>query len=160
MLKLFENFLDNEELKDIEKSLINGHGWKFGQTSNTDSKYPFWVWDLRKDPYYTDTLFDKVKSCIGMNVKLTNVYANGQTHGLSGNCHIDSDTGYTFLIYANPKWEFHWGGMTVFNGNKSVMPVPGRAVLFPANIKHVGLDPSKNFTGLRVTIAYKLEEIK
>ena len=54
---------------------------------------------------------------------------------------------------------FEWGGRTVFvleDGEYPVFPKPKTAVCFPADVAHFSDDVSRKFTGLRVTVAYKL----
>jgi hypothetical protein len=102
----------------------------------------------------------------GKKFKILRIYANGQVYGQDGDFHQD-DTGpntWTFLIYMNivPANELeNWGGETQFkmnDGLKIQLPVPNTGVLFRSNIFHKGMAPSNISSGLRVTVAWKLEE--
>lgn len=139
--------------------------WKFQGYSTKESDIKFWYHDLNNNPFYTNKLLYYIKDKIGFDVKLETVYANGQTHGLCGDLHIDSDNdeSYTFIIYMNEYWNVKWGGQTVLykNNNEiaSIIPEPNKAILFKGNILHVGLEPTRHFTGLRTTVAFKILKI-
>lgn len=52
-----------------------------------------------------------------------------------------------------------WGGKTIFNLNNQYEyydPCPNTAICFPGEISHMAEGVSRLFTGLRVTIAWKL----
>eukprot|EP00966_Prymnesium_polylepis_P302474 6987883-Prymnesium_polylepis.3 len=78
----------------------------------------------------------------------------------SGAPHQD-DGDITFLYYPNPQWDFSLNGSLFFVGNRGeldrvIQYRPNRALLFPAGLVHYADAPSKNFEGLRVSLAYKL----
>ena len=70
------------------------------------------------------------------------------------------------MYYVNPDWETNWGGETVFYNDaqtdilKSVMPKPGRFVVFNASIPHRSSPPTSLFRGLRTAISFKLIQNK
>ena len=86
---------------------------------------------------------------------------NGATFGQQGYLHTDNieDNGRTFLVYCNSEWNIEWAGGTVFNVDEddlTVYPKPGNAVYFKGKIPHFSQAVSKDFCGLRITLAYKL----
>ena len=90
-------------------------------------------------------------------------YANGHTYGLGGRSHQDDqrENTFTLLYYPMPVWEHLWDGETMyFNAAGDVLaavrPQPNRAVIFDSRIPHAGRAPSRFFSGLRVTVAFKL----
>jgi SM-20-related protein len=120
--------------------------WYFGNASVVGEDPGFWKMDLDGEPAL-DALWGALRApCEELaRARLTVIrqYANGHTYGLGGRTHAD------------------WGGETVFhrtNGDiaLAVLPKPKRAILFDARIPHEGRAPSRNFGGLRVTIAFKL----
>lgn len=137
--------------------------WEFWHTSNPDSSNFFWYMDFSDNEFFTKDLFTKIKKSIGNNFSIERVYANGQTFGLDGEFHIDDEdeNAYTFLYYPVKDWNLSWGGETVIidsNSNvNNIYPMPNCGILFPSNWLHCGKSPSKNFTDLRITIAYKLK---
>jgi len=87
---------------------------------------------------------------------------NGHTSGGHGNMHKDSEfeQGRTFLIYCNSEWNIEWGGGTYFAENNTIVNnKPYSAVYFQNNQEHFAMPISKDFNGLRVTLAFKLLKI-
>ena len=146
--------------------LISGY-WTFGEYSNKVDKVRFWLMWLEEDKFFTDYFFNRISDLTKRKFKLKKVYANGQTYGQPGSLHSDS-TGmmgeYTFLYYVNPQWNVAWSGGTVFcmpeRQSRTENFIPNSALLFDANILHAGLDPNVHFNGLRITVAFKMLEIK
>lgn len=114
-----------------------------------------------------DVLWQSVRgrceSLTGTSLRVLRQYANGHTYGLGGRTHVDAaePDHFTLLYYPMPSWEPGWGGETVFHRNSgeialAVLPKPNRAVLFDARIPHEGRAPSRDYGGLRVTLAFKL----
>lgn len=153
---------DNIECYD---RLVNGY-WNFGEFSNKVDKVRFWIMQLAEDDFFTSYFFNRICDLTKRKFKLKKVYANGQTYGQPGSLHTDS-TGegreFTFLYYVNPEWNVTWSGGTVFwvseNQHKTENFIPNSAILFDANIIHAGLEPSRHFYGLRITVAFKMVEI-
>jgi hypothetical protein len=86
---------------------------------------------------------------------------NGHTAGGHGNIHKDSEfrNGRTFIIYCNKTWNPEFGGNTMFVIGEDVLstyPYPFSAVYFQNNQNHFAGPLSRNFNGLRVTLAFKL----
>jgi len=128
--------------------------------------------ELIDEPFIINYFFQKIKKILERDVELLRVYANGQTHGLDGEYHQDSDCedDITFLYYYTPiidcdKVLDDYGGHTQFklpdeHMTYSFEPRNNTAILFPSILWHRGLSPSSREYGLRITIAFKLKEIK
>jgi len=91
------------------------------------------------------------------------VFLNGQSHGQDGEIHRDWESpgeGFTFVVFMNTTWESSWQGEAVFYDEShtairwSVIPEPGRLVVFDGSIPHWGRAPARRYTGLRLTLAY------
>jgi hypothetical protein len=121
----------------------------------------------------TDVL-DAVLSKVEGKYEVLQIASNGQTYGQDGHMHHDDtrkDT-YTCLVYIAREWKVEWGGETSFylDGNphlnvgknvidiSSVLPLPRRAVFFESSLVHMGRAPNRVFSGLRMTLAYKLRK--
>jgi Rps23 Pro-64 3,4-dihydroxylase Tpa1-like proline 4-hydroxylase len=71
------------------------------------------------------------------------------------------DTAITILYYANPTWHHDWSGETQFFSKdlsqitNSIMPAPGRLVVFNSAIPHTARSPSVLAQAPRFTIAIK-----
>lgn len=184
MIQKYFNLFSNEQIDRIWKYLHRPK-WEFWQRSlDSDNQNYFWYMDFNKKSFFREELFEIIKNNIGKKFIIDKVYANGQTFGLDGNFHIDDidDNGYTFLYYPMKKWNFEWGGETIFLGpdinydyasasantelaiqNNSFpyhyTPIPNSGILFPGKLIHMGKSPSIAYKDLRVTIAYKLKKL-
>lgn len=163
MYELYTDVFEPDVFHQCYEKLNSSSGWKYAGFSNDVSPIRFWFHDLNNDPTYTVYGLARINKLTGRQFKIDRVYANGQTHGLSGDLHQDhtEPNKYTFLMYMNPEWKVTWGGTTVFyiddNHSTGVMPKPNCGVLFPSNIWHAGLEPTRHCHELRITVAYKLE---
>lgn len=167
---LFPCEIMDEILSNIEnftQTKDSHRGWLFsGATAQNSIDKTFWNRPLDDDKFYTEYIFEKVKSIIKVNfneeVELSRVYLNGATFGQQGYLHQDfwDDFGRTFLIYCNDNWNIEWAGGTVFvrdgGGYETVYPQYNSAVYFDGKIKHFSQPLSRDFYGFRVTLAYKL----
>jgi len=160
-IKVYHNFLTPQE-QTIINDIIMRPIWKFGHNSITEGNL-FWKIDaLESDEFFSVKLLNKIKEKTGDDFQLVErIYMNGHTAGSHGNTHTDSrdGRGRTFLIYCNQTWNPEFGGSTVFlDGDKvlSTYPYPYSAVYFRNNIEHFASPLSRNFNGLRVTLAFKL----
>lgn len=137
--------------------------WAFGHGSNTgESTTPFWVMNLNNDTFFTDHLLNIIQEKTNKTFDLERVYANGHMFGTQGEPHQDSysKNARTFLFYANDNWSIDWSGKTVYILNKTdqhyELPTPNKGVLFPGRMFHYAEQTTRKFTGLRITIAWKL----
>lgn len=140
--------------------------WYFGNSSVGGGEPGFWKMDLDGEAE-VDALWaaarPRCEEIAGARLRVLRQYANGHTYGLGGRTHVD-DTApghYTLLYYPMASWDPAWGGETVFHRSNgeialAVLPKPNRAVLFDSRIPHEGRAPSRDYGGLRVTLAFKL----
>ena len=164
-VKRYENFFTKNDFSEIVKFVLQPN-WYFGHGSYVagDKRrgYPFWRMDLMENNFFSKYLLNIIEEKTQQNYELFDVYANGHTFGTKGSFHQDWNDrrGITFLYYANENWDLDWGGKTIFDlGLRNyhfVVPKPNSAVLFPGVIPHAAEGPSRSFTGLRVTVAWKL----
>ena len=148
-------------------SKVEESKWRFGHGSHVD-KYnrpqgiPFWRMDLLEDSYFSDYLLNIIKEKTQQDYELYDVYANGHTFGTQGDFHVDwyDESERTFLYYANDNWRPEYLGKTIFDlgGDEHYyyLPKGNSAVMFNGMIPHMSEGCSRAFTGLRVTIAWKL----
>ena len=169
---LINDFINQKDFDDIIQmidlySYSNDYpGWKLNGFSNQeDTNKRFWFIDLIDNEYFNKQIFEKIKLQISKlfddDVILDRVYLNGSTFGQQGYFHIDDtlENSRTLLIYCNSEWKNEWVGGTVFEtlgGIQTIYPLPKRAAYFDARIPHFSQPLSKDFDGLRVTLAYKL----
>lgn len=142
---------------------VNRPNWAFGHGStNNESSTPFWVMNLNNEIFFTDYLLNIIQEKTKEKFSLERVYANGHMFGTQGEPHQDSpkSNARTFLFYANNDWSIDWSGKTVFLLNKTEqhyeLPTPNKGVIFPGRMFHYAEQTTRKFTGLRITIAWKL----
>lgn len=94
-------------------------------------------------------------------------YTNCNSFGDMLFSHVDCAPGVgdlTALWYLCDRWDVEWGGETIFFDAHqeiafSVLPRPGRLVVFDGAILHCGRPPSRICYGARYTFAIKFERI-
>ena len=157
-VEIHDNFLPADTQEEILR-LMQRPKWSFtgGRPPNA-----FWHMDgLEEEPYFRHELFQLICERLGRTFEVERIYANGQTALQYGDPHRD-DGDVTFLYYPNPEWEYSWNGSLFFVNKRErevsnvIQYKPNRALLFPAGLLHYADAPSKSFTGLRVSLAYKL----
>jgi hypothetical protein len=174
-IEIYNNFLPENLFDEIEPFLRNTPKWTINR-SNTYDDGIFWGIDLSQETLFNDTIFNFAKKKLNRNIQFNRIFANGQSTLQDGNPHTDSllSNAKTLIIYANKKWDYCWGGYTVFfdrykiennetllmsEETHSVFPFPNTAVYFPSNMFHCGLSPLKKFNGIRFTLVYQVKEI-
>ena len=157
-VQVYDDFFPRRVQSKVMR-LMQRPKWSF-----TGGKPPNQFWhmnDLETETYFTETLFGLICERLDRQFAgFERIYANGQTALQVGTPHID-DGDVTFLYYANPIWEPAWNGSLLFLDDKAriahrVEYQPNRGILFPAELVHYAEAPSESFTGLRVSLAYKL----
>ena len=167
-IKCIDDIVPIEMLKEIWK-VTRSSNWYFGAFSNDRSAVPFWNMKLDGNAAADAIWLHAKPQCeelTGASLYVERQYANGHTFGQGGKPHTDDDKPgtYTLLYYPMPQWHKDWDGGTEFHSNdgeiiKAINLKPNRAVLFDSRILHYGRAPSRLFTGLRVTVAYKLSTV-
>lgn len=171
-IKVYDNFLTNEELNECLK-IINSSKWTFGHLSNTltqcNFNVPFWSIDLKHEDFFSVYLKEVIEKHFLKKFTLTRVYANGQTFGQDGSYHIDDDSSntYTFCLYLSNIEEidlYAAGGHLMIKipnekYNICYEPVFNRGIFFPSNYLHKSNSFSRFVMDLRIVVAWKLKEI-
>ena len=184
-VKIFSDVLEEDTVTKTNNFLLSKElPWYFSQTSTTggnqkvnDPTVPtFWYteFDMKKDKVVSD-VWDEMYSVIqtedtlgSLELEVVRTYGNGQTYGLNGQLHTDDErpNTWTALYYAvEDDWDVEWHGETYFydddkeNVVGACIPKRNRFVVFDSTINHVGMAPNKQYNGLRVTLAFKLQSI-
>tara|TARA_B100001250_G_C19718312_1_gene752601 strand:+ start:185 stop:700 length:516 start_codon:yes stop_codon:yes gene_type:complete len=157
----YDNFLSAEDFKSVSDYLKRPK-WKWGHGSFSEGGYEFWIMDLMTEYFFTNKLLNIIIEKTGQDYFLSRCYCNGHTYGTAGTFHqdcLDSD-GRTVLLYANDTWKQQWGGKTVFDIDGKYHYnefVSNSIVIFPGVIPHRAETTTRDFTGLRKTVAWKLK---
>jgi len=167
-MKLYERFYDVLTLEQQEtctKELETPTWGPTGKSEDGPNSVSFWYKELIDNDFFNSFFLKRIEFLTKKKFVIDRLYANGQSHGQSGSLHTDSENekSWTFLYYANPHWDINWGGSTVFYRNETeydqALFIPNTGVIFKSNILHAGLEPTKHFNYVRMTVAFKLTEI-
>jgi Rps23 Pro-64 3,4-dihydroxylase Tpa1-like proline 4-hydroxylase len=165
MIQVYKNFITPQDQLIINETIMQPI-WQWGHGSAPNGQNTFWKIDnLQNNKFYSVNLLNKIKELTSDQLQIERIYMNGHTACSHANIHKDSESnnGRTFLIYCNQIWNPEFGGGTCFVKDDEIMsiyPYPYSAVYFQNNINHFSMPLSKNFNGLRVTLAYKLHKIQ
>lgn len=161
-VELYTDLLPWPEFCD-ESANLTAREWKY-VCKTPDQRVKYLNIDLSDNKFYTEYMLGIINARSGKNFKIHRVYANGQFHSQNGILHIDDicEEAWTFIQYMNDEWYVTWGGSTVFFEEgvcSSITPIPNAGILFKSNILHGGLEPTRDATEMRMTVAYKLLEV-
>ena len=176
MIEVYDDFLTTEEIKSLYDKLwnqdwyLNGYdsempnrnqpGWSFSKTiSQTDSSFAFY-----KNYGHKILELDLLKDKFVIHRTLTNAYKFGDVLKL----HVDGGYDLTAIIYGNEFWDINWGSETIFASSldknaeiiASVIPKPGRLVIFDSKIPHSGRVPNSLFPNYRYSLVFNLSKKK
>ena len=157
-LKIIDNFFSENIRKEIYDLLRYGSNWSF--TGGREDRRLWHVDRLEEDIFFNTYLFNIICDELNKDFSIKRIYANGQTANQCGNPHYD-DGDMTFIYYPNPDWKLEDQGHLIFlKSDDEVSNVvtykSNRAILFPSSIKHYSDAPHRLFSGLRISLAYKL----
>lgn len=172
MIQVIDNFLSKNEIEQLYDCLWK-QDWNLSATDKggiTREDRGWAMWKILNDkdiffPFY-NSLLNKVLELEllseGFECKrmLVNAYKFGDVMGI----HTDDGFDYTAIIYCNHKWEINWGSETIFVDEdrpdcdiiKSVIPKPGRLVIFDSSIPHTGRVPNSVFPNYRYSLVFNL----
>lgn len=108
-----------------------------------------------------DNLPEEIKKIIS-NYKATRYYSLITNWSVTNRFHVDRPSDLTFLYYANLKWDYDWGGETLFSNDKiteivyTSMYKPGRIVIFDSSIPHRPIPTTSNCPNMRYTFVTNL----
>jgi hypothetical protein len=166
---LYDNVFSEIDCNSI-RNYLKKPNWQWGHTSKditeeTKNTPLFWCMNLISERFFSEYLFNKIKEITGNDLKLLRCYANGNSFGLPGDIHQDSniELATTFMFYANQIWEPRFGGKTAFlfedeTENKYIMPKNNRGVYFPSLIPHYAEEVTRLYSGLRQVVVWKMEK--
>ena len=157
-LKIIDNFFSENIRREIYDLLRYGSNWSF--TGGREDRRLWHVDRLEEDIFFNTYLFNIICDELDKDFSIKRIYANGQTANQCGNPHYD-DGDMTFIYYPNPDWKIEDQGHLIFlKSDDEVSNVvtykSNRAILFPSSIKHYSDAPHRLFSGLRISLAYKL----
>jgi len=170
MIRVTDNVFDEKEIDVFYAEFRDNMGWTFTGEGLKDSNWRKFHMFLNKDhPVHlklfnkSDQLLKETLPSVSKSHVLKNYYASGYLYGTHHQIHTDYDKGgFTVMFYLNKLWDISYAGETVFINNigditNSVIPKPGRAVIFDGSIPHVAREVSRICVELRMVATFKYE---
>jgi len=162
MIEYFDNVFSIDKNIEIHEQLHKPR-WRFdggGTSDDGQTTSHFWhVNNLENDEYFIN-LFDEISPTFFSNqeVSIVRCYANGQSAGQTGLPHTDD--GDVTLLYFPTVWKHYYGGHLNFCDDNNITSVieykQNRMVKFDAKLKHYSNAPINTYTGLRLSLAFKV----
>ena len=168
---VFDNFLSQSEIKKANE-IIKTKNWCWGHESNGTERYetPFWSTTLMDEDFFTKEIKEIIEKQVFKKLELDRVYANGSTFGQDGAFHTDTEEEncYTFVLYLcniSKNYIETAGGHIVFKlpdlkYKIAYEPIYNRGIFFPSNYIHRSTSFCRYVMDLRISVAWKLREIK
>ena len=170
LFQVIDNIFDDNNRDKLYGEFRDFKPWRFlgaGSNINKDRKFNY---ILNKKNKIDKILFEQADKIIEDNnlkkyLTLKKAYASGYTHGTIHELHRDYTSNgfnevFTLMFYLNKEWNVSFGGETVFyypetESITSILPRPGRAILFDGSILHLARDPSRICAELRMVATFQ-----
>ena len=177
MIEVIDGFLNKEEINKLYDILWESDlylvGIEYHSNDRNDRR-----WSLSKqikkddkDINFFNEILEKILKLPTLNNEyechrnMINAYKYSDVLSIHDDGPINGFKNITALIYGNNTWDANWGSETVFFDKKgsdaeiikSILPKPGRLVLFDAGIPHTGRVPSSMFPNYRYSLVYNLK---
>jgi len=169
LFKVYDNLFNQENLEKIYEHFVKNCKWEFG--NNLTEASLKWKYNPTFDSDIEKLILNNQENILkntGLNhiVKLHKCYVSANQYGHFGEFHYDEDAAeynnwFTLMYYLNKQWNLDFAGETVFLNEKeddiftSIIPKPGRAILFDGFIKHASRPLNKIFSGVRLVLTFK-----
>jgi len=170
---ILNNFMDKATVSDLYYYLIDQNIWNLNRSS-TDSTlgytFPGMVVFDSLDPnqitlnhQYLFGYFSGLVNVIRTNYEketggyippiIKRIHLGAKNNNSKTEFHYDTDNSshVTLLGYIMPSWSQDWGGDVIIE-NESYPCDPGSFIVFPSNLYHNGLSPSKNTPYWRISL--------
>ena len=170
MIKIIDNVFDEEDVDVLYAEFRDNMSWTFRGEAFDDSNWrKFHMFLNKEDPVHSklfdksDELFKETLPSLSKTHELKNNYASGYLYGTHHQIHTDYDKGgFTVMFYLNKLWDVSYAGETIFLNNigditNSVIPKPGRVVIFDGTIPHAAREVSRICVELRMVATFKYE---
>jgi hypothetical protein len=171
-IHIFDDLFDLQTQKDLALYFRNEVSWNFTGAGINGDNWKKFNYDIKsKKNKHIKKLFlctENILKKLNINsfLKEKKVYASGYPYGTVHAIHSDyknKNSGITLMYYLNDQWSVENSGETVFYDNslydivKSIIPKPGRAIVFDGNIPHEARSSSRNVSDMRMVITFKYD---
>ncbi|WP_160292159.1 FlmC family 2OG-Fe(II) oxygenase [Pedobacter lusitanus] len=164
---------------EIEKDLVDNFyeqiqtlAFVKGEKDFDGDKYPIFSVDFDVEKFETSNLFAQKAAFLierfyaDHQYQMRRAYINLSNYGDVEFPHSDcreDENDLTVVYYVNKFWDYRWGGETIFYENheskRCVLPKPGRFLIFPGAVEHLGSISTRICTESRLTMAIKYKQI-
>ena len=172
LFKIYDNLFNEKEVDILYGSFRDEKPWTFTGGATAESMCRKFKNPLEKEDKVNKILYKTADDILKKeelfdSVKLVNTYASsyvyGTVHDFHEDCANDYNQIYTIMFYLNKLWTLGYAGETVFLNKErteienSVIPKPGRAVIFDGFITHAAREISRSCIELRMVATIKFE---
>lgn len=171
MLEIIDNVFDKKTIDTLYGYFRDGSPWWYTGTGKEGTNWRKFYRDLNKDFKEDNILFKKTKEIFDTKLShlknthfLEDAYASGYVYGTVHDLHKDGtfpEHCYTIMFYLNKVWNVSYAGETIYTDPleseiiASVLPKPGRVVVFDGQIPHVAREVSRTCVELRMVATFK-----
>jgi hypothetical protein len=167
-IQVIDGYFDNQNILENYFYFRDRVPWNFNGSGNDENKWRKFKYDLnfkskieKNLKYNTENILNNLN--LFDLLKFERVYASANPFGTVHEPHKDylkdSKGGITVMYYLNHDWNLKFSGETVFFNNKeiikSIIPKPGRIVIFDGNIEHCARDVRRDVNDLRMVLTFK-----
>ena len=168
-INVFDNLLDKQEIDTNYFYFRDIAPWRFIGSGKDETKWRKFNYHLKFKNKIEKKLKDQTENILkNMQIfdllKLERAYASANPYGTVHESHTDWEkevTGITIMYYLNNTWDLKFAGETVFYDKnnqdilKSIIPKPGRIIIFDGNIEHCARDVRRDLNDLRMVLTFK-----
>jgi hypothetical protein len=158
-MQIIKNMLLEHEIKFLLEEIEN-FSWILEGYSVEFLVPKFWHKDLSKSKF-KNCFQDKISKSVKKEIKIDDIYCNGQAFGQCGFWHRDvryeNEKKFT-LVYFYQNWLPEYGGHFMIKMNEevvSVLPEYNKAILFNSYCLHMALGASRHCPTQRESLAVK-----
>tara|TARA_R100001480_G_scaffold83722_1_gene91886 strand:- start:551 stop:1426 length:876 start_codon:yes stop_codon:yes gene_type:complete len=172
MILIFDDYIDKQEIDTNYFYFRDLVSWKFIGSGKDNNKWRKFNYKLRFKNKIEKKLKKQTESILkDMHIfdllKPERTYASANPYGTVHESHVDyyddlnSKGGVTVMYYLNNFWNFNFAGETVFYDNnnqdilKSILPKPGRIIVFNGSIEHCAREVRRDVNDLRMVLTFK-----
>lgn len=152
-VNVVDNFVSSQFVEGLRSTILLDRKHSFNMSSV--GIVPFYSVEFETKEPIVKTLLEKINTHFDTNFTVKRVYANIQYTGMDGTWHTD-DGDVTALLFVNDNLEE--GNFEIRleeNNTQSILPLPGRLVVFEGRYLHRGLS-STTLAIPRISLAFKL----
>lgn len=172
MIQILDNIFNDKDIDTFYGEFRDFTSWEWDGGANNKNTWRKFSKILDPQNQIHSKLFKKSDEIFYANfpqykeshILMAN-YASGYLFGTHHDIHSDypvQGQGITVMFYLNKVWDISYGGETIFvdsnfDISNSVIPKPGRAIVFDGTIPHCAREVSRTCIEMRMVVTFKYE---